>query len=141
MKYSILLLLALLISACGLTDPDDADNYNIKEFYDEIEHDFLLYDLDDIYDKYSDDFIHNGRTIWTEENWWRDKRETYSQLKFEQLDITTVGDNFAEVSFIIEFSGDSDLIYQEPLTFGNLSYLHKEGGQWRIYGNGNNKSK
>ncbi len=135
MKYILILLVILSIAGCDVSKPKEADNYNIKEFYNQISYDFLLYELDDIYDKYSDDFMHNGRTIWTEEDWWRDKRENYSQLTFDNLEINSVGDNFAEVSFIVTFTGESEEIYQEPLTFGNLSYLHKEGGRWYIYGN------
>ncbi|MBN2829258.1 MAG: hypothetical protein JXR56_02930 [Candidatus Cloacimonetes bacterium] len=133
-----LAVIVMLLTGCGLTKSKDADEYEIKDLFAQISYDFLTFNLDGIYNNYAYDYFHNGGTIFTEENWWRDKRDSYFQVVFENIRVNRIGDYFAEVSFIVTFSGDSgDFVYEEPGTFGNLSYLYKNNGVWQFYGNQN----
>jgi hypothetical protein len=136
--FIVVFLIVIFLGGCDLSKPKDADAYEIKDIYTAIASDFLTFSLDSIYNRYSTEYLHDGNTIFSEQNWWRDKRDRYFRVDFENIQVNRIGDNFAEVSFLITFSGDNgESIYQEPGTLGNLSYLFKENGTWRIYGNQN----
>jgi hypothetical protein len=126
-----------MLIGCDISEPQDANTYAISEMYSDIEGEFLRYDLGDIYNRYSTEFQHNGETIFIEENWWRNQWANYPEIHFENIQINRIGDYYAEVSFLVNFSGDNEFSYQEPDTYGNISHLKKENGIWHIYGNQN----
>lgn len=138
MKWLILLLIALsFLLSCDLSSPNDINDSEITNLLDDIKIAFSMYDITEIMDQYSDDYLHNGNDYDDEYQIWDSRLINFTSIQFSDIEIEYIGDNYAEIYFTLKLSGDDgSFTWDEPsVENGDISYLKLINGNWRIFGN------
>lgn len=136
-KVIALLLIIVLFSACDFSSAAEVNDSELKDIFVDIEIAFSMLDIDEIMSHYNYQYLHNGNDYDDEYQIWDSRLNTYNVIDFNEIEISYVGDNYAEVTCILKLSNNSNSnSWEEPsLENGDVSYFKRIDGEWKIYGN------
>lgn len=125
----------IFLFSCGVSSPEEVDDYEIEQILEEIEKEFNFGNLEGIMIYYHEDFLHNNKNYWEEETVWQLRLLEYNMIEFQNIEVEING-AFAQASFKMIFTNNSGVhVFNEPEDHGDVSYFYKENQVWKIYGN------
>ncbi|PKN76173.1 MAG: hypothetical protein CVU49_02055 [Candidatus Cloacimonetes bacterium HGW-Cloacimonetes-2] len=130
-----LLILLLLLTACGVTEPEDNAQTEIRSILDDIAYAAsFTKDINVIMQNVDNDYLHNGMNSWSLRNLWQDRLARYALLEISNI-IFYINGDYARISMRMEFiDPEGGLILEEPLDSGDISYFAYNGQRWVICG-------
>ena len=134
MKYLFPLLVFILLFSisCDTTSSEDLDKNEIIDILDSIQSNFNFGDLDGIMQYYHLDFNHNGDDYdWERDVIWFTRLNDYNDLIFENIEINLNG-NYATADFLMQL--DETATDEPSDENGDISYLYRELGSWKLCG-------
>jgi len=138
MKYLVSIFILLLLLSCSdLSSPEEVNTSMIKEILENIETAFNFADSEVIMSYYHPDFLHNGDNYQNEELRWQIRSIDYNEIMISDIEIEFFTDFSAIANFtLILKSINNEEEFSEPSNEnGDISYFHKESGEWKILGN------
>lgn len=136
-KVIALLLVIMLFSACDFSSTTEVNESELKDIFVDIEIAFSMLDINAIMNHYTYQYLHNGNDYDEEYQIWDSRLNSYNVIDFDDIEISYVGDNYAEITFILKLSNNSYTnSWEEPsIENGDVSYFKKIDGEWKINGN------
>lgn len=136
MRRLIFFITVLIITACDVTSPEEANEALLQTALDDLELAFNMHHLSEIMDLYSYDYLHNGDEWSNVELDWNIRLNDYQEMDLDDIRLDINGEE-AVVSCVRRFYNDQIMIavFNEPDDDGDISYWELKNNEWKISGN------
>ncbi|HNZ07039.1 MAG TPA: nuclear transport factor 2 family protein [Candidatus Cloacimonadota bacterium] len=136
MRYliPILLVLSMLNSSCGISDPQIGAEQEIRDLIYDVTQAYNWGDIDAIMELVHPEFRHEGMYSLQLRQLWLDRLARFPLLETNVTSVKVNGDYaVAHFSMLLTSSTES-ILSTEPQDNGDLSYFFYDSGKWQIYG-------